>query len=138
MKRKHSYKTYGWYFPTFLCFSRLKRNLSKCEIAGIGLLKGVQVVVCGMRCVDLNNYTLTWIRRLYGHSFREWKWMPLYLIKKSLGTSFKFHSNLFFKTIKINFSPSFYREIFYTEKSILLQGLNFVTVSMVQWKYPAT
>ena len=35
----------------FSDFSGLKPNLSKCEITGIGVLKGVQVVVCGMRCV---------------------------------------------------------------------------------------
>ena len=34
-------------------FSGLKPNKSKCEIAGIGVLKGVQVALCGMRCIDL-------------------------------------------------------------------------------------
>ena len=34
-------------------FSGLKPNKSKCEIAGIGALKGVQVALCGMRCIDL-------------------------------------------------------------------------------------
>ena len=38
--------------------SRLKPNLSKCEIIGIGVLKGFQVTVCGRCCVDLNNNTL--------------------------------------------------------------------------------
>ena len=38
-------------FHFFSDFSGLKPNLSKCEITGIGVLKGVQVVVCGMRCV---------------------------------------------------------------------------------------
>ena len=42
----------------FLDFSRLKPNLSKCEITGIGVLKGVQVAVCSMRWVDLKNDTL--------------------------------------------------------------------------------
>ena len=40
-------------FHLFSEFSGLKPNLSKCEITGIGVLKGVQVAVCGMRCVDL-------------------------------------------------------------------------------------
>ena len=44
--------------PFFSHFSGLKSNLSKCEIAGIGVLKGVQVAVCIMHCVDLNNDTL--------------------------------------------------------------------------------
>ena len=45
-------------FHLFSEFSGLKPNLSKCEITGIGVLKGVQVAVCGMRCVDLKNDTL--------------------------------------------------------------------------------
>ena len=38
-------------------FSGLKLNLRKSEIASIGVLKGVQVTPCGMRCIDLNNDT---------------------------------------------------------------------------------
>ena len=40
-------------FDTFSKFSGLKPNKSKCEIAGIGALKGVQVALYGMRCIDL-------------------------------------------------------------------------------------
>ena len=32
-------------------FSGLKPNTTKCEVAGIGVLKGVQVLVCGMKCI---------------------------------------------------------------------------------------
>ena len=39
----------------------------------------------------------SWIRRLHDNLFHEWKLIPLFLIKNSLGSSFKFHSNLFFK-----------------------------------------
>ena len=39
-------------------FSGLKPNLRKSEIVGIGVLKEVQVAVCGMRCIDLNIDTL--------------------------------------------------------------------------------
>ena len=42
----------------FLYFSGLKPNLRKSEIAGIGVLKGVKVAVCGTRRIDLNNNTL--------------------------------------------------------------------------------
>ena len=42
----------------FSYYSGLKTNLRKSEIAGIGVLKGVQVAVCGMRCIDLNSDTL--------------------------------------------------------------------------------
>ena len=44
-------------FHLFSEFSGLKPNLSKFETTGIGVLKGVQVAVCGMRCVDLKNDT---------------------------------------------------------------------------------
>ena len=40
-------------FDTFSKFSGLKPNKSKCEIADIGALKGVQVALCGMRFIDL-------------------------------------------------------------------------------------
>ena len=40
-------------FNTFFLFSGLKPNLTKCETARIEALNGVQVAVCGMRCIDL-------------------------------------------------------------------------------------
>ena len=40
-------------FYIFSRFSGLRPNLSKCEIAGIGILKGVKLAVCGIQCVDL-------------------------------------------------------------------------------------
>ena len=40
-------------FDTFSKFSGLKPNKNKCEISGIGALKGVQVAFCSMRCIDL-------------------------------------------------------------------------------------
>ena len=43
---------------TFSNFSGLKPNKTKCEIAGIGVLNGVQVTLCGMKCVDLNVETV--------------------------------------------------------------------------------
>ena len=45
-------------FHFFSYFSGLKPKLSKCEILGIGVLKGVQVAVYGMRCVNLKTDTL--------------------------------------------------------------------------------
>ena len=50
-------------------------------------------------------------KRLDDNSFHEWKLIPLYLIEKSFGTAFKFHSNLLFKSNKIKSFPSFYRQI---------------------------
>ena len=40
-------------FHIFSRFSGLRPNLRKCEIAGIGVLKGVKVAGCAMQCVDL-------------------------------------------------------------------------------------
>ena len=40
-------------FDTFSKFYK-----SKCEIAGIGALRGVQVAFCGMRCIDLMSMIL--------------------------------------------------------------------------------
>ena len=42
-------------FKLFSDFSGLKPNTTKCEIARICVLKGVQATVCGMRCIDLRN-----------------------------------------------------------------------------------
>ena len=43
---------------TFSNFSGLKPNKTKCETAGIGVLNGVQVALCDMKCVNLNNETV--------------------------------------------------------------------------------
>ena len=40
-------------FHIFSCFSGLRPNLSKPEIAGIGVLKRVKVAICGVQSVDL-------------------------------------------------------------------------------------
>ena len=45
-------------FDNFSKNSSLKRNKSKCEIAGIGDLKRVRVALCGMQCINLNEKTV--------------------------------------------------------------------------------
>ena len=45
-------------FLFFSYFSRLKPNLTKSKIAAIGALREVQVTVCDMCCIDLNNDSL--------------------------------------------------------------------------------
>ena len=42
----------------FSNFSDLKPNLDKCEIAGIGVLKGVTWALCGLKSVDLTQQTI--------------------------------------------------------------------------------
>ena len=44
---------------TFSNFSRSKPNKTKSEIAGNGVLNGVQVALCGMKCGNLNALILT-------------------------------------------------------------------------------
>ena len=58
LKDKESIKELIKMFALFSNFSGLKPNFSKCEIAGIGVLKSVKVAVCGMKCVDLTKETL--------------------------------------------------------------------------------
>ena len=54
----------------------------------------------------------SWIQRLYNNNFHEWKLIPQHLIALSVGSKFKFHSNVvvFF----LNHLKNFYRstEIF--------------------------
>ena len=52
-----------------------------------------------------------WIRRLHDNCFHECKLNLLYLIEKSFGASFKFHSNSLFRSSKTKFFPSFHWEI---------------------------
>ena len=46
-------------------FPGLKPNKSKCEIAGIGVLKGVKVVLRGMRCVNLHEDTIKTLNSVF-------------------------------------------------------------------------
>ena len=52
-KDKESVKKVINVFDNFSIYSGLKSNKSKCEIASIGLLKGVTMEFCGMECIDL-------------------------------------------------------------------------------------
>ena len=57
-------------FNTFSLFSILKPNLTKCKIAGIGALKGVQVAVCGMKCIDLCNEAIKILGTFFSYNSR--------------------------------------------------------------------
>ena len=59
---KHTVDTF------FSCFSGLKPNLAKSEIADIGVLKGFQVIVCVMRGIDLNNDAFKILHILFSHN----------------------------------------------------------------------
>ena len=45
-------------FHEFSFVSGLKPNEAKCEIAGIGVLKGVSLALCGKNCIDLTKKTI--------------------------------------------------------------------------------
>ena len=45
-------------FHKFSLVSGLKPSEAKCEIAGIGVLKGVSLALCGMDCIDLTKKTI--------------------------------------------------------------------------------
>ena len=84
----------------------------------------------GLKNVDIPSKIIalqcSWIRRLYDNSFHEWKLIRLYLIEKSFDTSIKFHSNLHFKSNKIKFFPSFYKQTMRnSRKSVLLLSLKY-------------
>ena len=53
LKDKNSIKELPNTINYFSSFTGLKLNLSKCEAAGIGALKGVKVEICGIKCTDL-------------------------------------------------------------------------------------
>ena len=55
LKDKHSISYLSEKFKFFTDRLGLKPNTTKSEIAGIGVLKRVQMTVCGMRSIDLRN-----------------------------------------------------------------------------------
>ena len=80
-------------------------------------------------------------RGLYDNFFLEWKLIPLYLTEKSCGRSFKFHSNLLFKSNKTKFSNIFQsRNFFVLGKTSCYDDWNnflyFVSISVVQCEDP--
>ena len=52
-KDKESLIGFMKFFDIFSSFSGLKRNKSKCEVSGIGALKGAKMALCGMKYIDL-------------------------------------------------------------------------------------
>ena len=45
-------------FDKFSLLTGLKTDKTKCEIAGIGALKGVSLALCGMDCIELTKNTM--------------------------------------------------------------------------------
>ena len=69
LKDAQSIKNLVEIFNTSL-FSGLKPNLTKGKISGVRALKGVQVAVCGMKCVDLYNEAIKILGTYFSYSSR--------------------------------------------------------------------
>ena len=78
----------------------------------------------GLKNVDISckivNLQYSWIGRLYGNYFYEWKLVPLYLMTMSFGS--KLHCNIF---LKKHYLKNFYRS---TEIFLLTGRHTFVQV----------
>ena len=70
-------------FEHFSFFSGLKPNKSKFKIAGIGVLKRVQMALCGMECVNLktNTIKILGIHFSYNRSLENDKNCSIHIIK---------------------------------------------------------
>ena len=68
---------------SFANFPGLKPNKTKCEIAGTGVLNEVQMALCGMKWVNLNNKTVTilGVYFLYNKNLEQDKNFCKYVIK---------------------------------------------------------
>ena len=67
LKDKKSVKELMKTFDIFSTFFGLKPNKSKCEIAGLGALKGVKLALCGMECIDLMFNAIKILGVYYSH-----------------------------------------------------------------------
>ena len=55
-------------FEKFSLYSGLKINNAKCEIAGIGVKKGVKMALCGMECIDLRSDVIKILGIYFSHN----------------------------------------------------------------------
>ena len=55
-------------FDTFSIYSGLKPNMKKCEIAGIGSLKGVKMALCEVNSIDLAQETTKILGLLFSYN----------------------------------------------------------------------
>ena len=69
----------------------------------------------GLKSVDMRfkfvSLQRSWVIKLFDDCFHEWKIVPLHLLNKYLGPSFKFYSNLHFESKFLKDFPSFYMQI---------------------------
>ena len=77
-------------------------------------------------------YHCSWVKRLYDHSFHEWKIIPLRLIKNVFANSFSFHSNLKFKRHHVKSFTHCYRDILVNRKGCLLENQRYHLTSFLK------
>ena len=93
-------KSFTWHDS----FPKMKYETLRMEFKA-GSLKNVDI---RFKFVSLQ---CSWVKKLYDDFFHEWKIIPLHLLNKCFGPSFKFHSNLHFKSKLLKQFPSFYKQI---------------------------
>ena len=71
-------------FNTFSNFSGLKPNKAKCEIAGIGVLNGVQVALCGRKCVNNETVKILGVHFSYNKNLKHDKSFCKHIVKKEI------------------------------------------------------
>ena len=76
-------------FHIFSCFLVLRPNLSKCEIAGIEVQKGVKVAVCCIQCVDLVLDTIEILGTHFSYNEKLKEERNFYLIVANIQRVFK-------------------------------------------------
>ena len=69
---------------------------------------GLKNVDIGFQFVSLQ---CSWCKKLYDDCLHEWKIIPLHLLNKCFGPSFKFHSNPPFEGKLLKDFPSFYKQM---------------------------
>ena len=83
---------------------KIKHETLRTEFKARGL-KSVDIL---FKFVSLQCF---WVKKLYVDCFREWKIIPLHLLNKYFGPSFKFHSNLHFERKLLKGFPSIHKQI---------------------------
>ena len=70
LKDKESVKEVMNAFDTFSIYSGLKPDKSKCRIAGIGVLKGASMELCGMKYIDLTKKSVKILGIYFSHNWK--------------------------------------------------------------------
>ena len=65
----------------------------------------------------------SWVKKLYGNPFHEWKIVLLHILNKYFGPSFKLYSKLHFEKNLLKDVPSFYKQILMNWKKYFIAPL---------------